>query len=58
MKLLICVLNWRTADMTARAVSRVLDEARKIPAARVCVVDNDSQDGSAEALKLGRRKPV
>jgi N-acetylglucosaminyl-diphospho-decaprenol L-rhamnosyltransferase len=51
MKLLTCLLNWRTADMTLRALEKVLVELRTIPGgARVCVVDNDSQDGSFEKI--------
>lgn len=48
-KVLTVLLNWRTADMTLRA----LDAARSAMAqvvGEVVVVDNDSQDGSFEAM--------
>ena len=50
MKLLACLLNWRTADMTARALDLLVPELRGLGSARVMVVDNDSQDGSLEKL--------
>jgi N-acetylglucosaminyl-diphospho-decaprenol L-rhamnosyltransferase len=49
-KLLGVVLNWRTADLTLRALETLQREARSIPHARVVVVDNDSQDGSFEKI--------
>lgn len=51
MKLLACLLNWRTADMTLRALETLVGEVRGIPGARVCVVDNDSGDGSYEKIR-------
>jgi GT2 family glycosyltransferase len=51
MKLLTCLLNWRTADMTLRALEKVLPEVRAIgDGSRVCVVDNDSGDGSFDKI--------
>lgn len=51
MKVLCSLLNWRTADMTIRALAALVREARNVPGTRICVVDNDSQDGSFEKLK-------
>jgi N-acetylglucosaminyl-diphospho-decaprenol L-rhamnosyltransferase len=50
MKLLTCLLNWRTADMTLAALEAVLPQLESVGDARVCVVDNDSSDGSFEAI--------
>jgi GT2 family glycosyltransferase len=49
-RLLTVILNWRTADLTLRALAAVLDEVRSFHASRVCVVDNDSRDGSFEKI--------
>jgi len=43
------VLNWRTPDLTVRAVRALLDDG--VPAERVVVVDNGSDDGSAERFR-------
>lgn len=43
------ILNWRTADMTRRAVDAALVAMEGVEGALV-VVDNDSQDGSFDAL--------
>ena len=51
MKLLACLLNWRTADMTIRALEKLVVELRHIPRSRACVVDNDSGDGSFEKIR-------
>lgn len=53
MKLLAVLLNWRTADMTLRALDALVPEVRAIPTARICIVDNDSRDGSLETLRAG-----
>lgn len=61
MKVLAILLNWRTADMTTRALEALVREVRSLPTARegartarhsgkIVVVDNDSQDGSFEKL--------
>jgi GT2 family glycosyltransferase len=55
-KLLAVLLNWRTADMTLKALDRLVVEIRKIPGARIVVVDNDSRDGSFERLREGALK--
>jgi hypothetical protein len=46
---LCIILNWRTAEMTARAVEAAITAMQGIDGA-ITVVDNDSQDGSYEAL--------
>jgi hypothetical protein len=55
MKLLAVLLNWRTPDMTLRALDALVPEIRAIPGARICVVDNDSRDGSLDKLTEGVR---
>jgi hypothetical protein len=50
-KLLVSLLNWRTADLTVRALDAVVPELRALGDSKVCVVDNDSQDGSLEKLQ-------
>lgn len=51
MKVLCCLLNWRTAEMSIRALAALVREARTVPGTRICVVDNDSQDGSLATLR-------
>lgn len=46
---LCIILNWRTAEMTARAVESAITAMEGIEGA-ITVVDNDSQDGSYETL--------
>ncbi|MCW1931253.1 glycosyltransferase family 2 protein [Pararhodobacter zhoushanensis] len=46
---LCIILNWRTAEMTARAVEAAITAMQGIEGS-ITVVDNDSQDGSYEAL--------
>jgi N-acetylglucosaminyl-diphospho-decaprenol L-rhamnosyltransferase len=53
MRVLACIVNFRTADLTLRAVESLVPELRALPGSRVCVVDNDSQDGSYERLCVG-----
>lgn len=43
------VLNWRTPDLTERAVRALIGDG--VPADRIVVVDNGSDDGSAERLR-------
>jgi len=51
MSTVLCViLNWRTADMTRRAAESALVAMDGIDGA-ITIVDNDSQDGSFEALQ-------
>ena len=47
---LAVVLNWRSAEMTERAM-RALARALDVLDAEIVVVDNDSRDGSEEALR-------
>jgi N-acetylglucosaminyl-diphospho-decaprenol L-rhamnosyltransferase len=51
MKLLAVLLNYKTAPMTEKALDALLVALEPIPSSRVCIVDNDSQDGSFERLK-------
>lgn len=51
MKLLACILNWRTPDMTMRALASLVEQLVFVPSARVLVVDNNSGDGSYEKLR-------
>jgi len=43
------ILNWRTAEMTVKAVEAAIVAMEEIEGA-ITVVDNDSQDGSFEAM--------
>jgi len=49
------VVNFRTSEMTLRALHALLREMEAIPSARAIVVDNDSGDGSLERLAAGVR---
>lgn len=48
-RVLCVILNWRTAEMTARAAHAAVAAMEGIEGA-ITIVDNDSQDGSFEAL--------
>src|SRR5262245_40978504 len=50
MKLLAVIVNYKTASMTLEALSALARELHAIPGARAIVVDNDSKDGSYEAI--------
>jgi GT2 family glycosyltransferase/serine acetyltransferase len=50
------VVNYRTADLTARAVSALLPELAAVGPAHVIVVDNASGDGSFERLQASARE--
>ena len=50
MKLVVVLINYKTADLTERALESVLREFESIPESRVALIENDSQDGSAEQL--------
>ena len=50
MKLSILVVNWNTRDLVLKCVDSVLRNSPDFPF-EVIVVDNDSRDGSAEALR-------
>lgn len=51
MKLLVCILNWRTPELTLRAVEKVVPQLRLLGDARLCVVDNASGDASFERIQ-------
>lgn len=53
MKLLAVTVNFKTPDMTLKAVGTLLGELGPYPDARVSIVDNDSRDGSLEKLRQG-----
>ncbi len=48
MKLLVVVINYRTPDLTLRAVEAALRELEGIPESAIALVENDSRDGSYE----------
>jgi N-acetylglucosaminyl-diphospho-decaprenol L-rhamnosyltransferase len=50
MKLLSVIINYKTAEMTLRALDALLREMAGIPSAKIVVIDNDSQDGSFDKL--------
>lgn len=50
MKIACVIVNYRTAELTARAVASALVELPAVGSHHVLVVENDSQDGSLEAL--------
>jgi len=54
MMLRTVILNWRTPEMTLRAVESALREMQGF-AGEIVVVDNDSGDGSFETLKAAVR---
>lgn len=53
LKLLAVTVNYKTPEMTLRAVETLLGELGAYPDARVAIVDNDSGDGSLEILERG-----
>ncbi|MDP2339725.1 MAG: glycosyltransferase family 2 protein [Deltaproteobacteria bacterium] len=58
MRVLCCLLNYKTPDMTLQSLDTLLPEVRAVTAAgkgeaRVIIVDNDSKDGSLEKLQAG-----
>jgi GT2 family glycosyltransferase len=54
-KLFTVIVNYKTADMTLKAVEALLPELAPFSDARVVVVDNDSRDGSLETLSRAVR---
>jgi GT2 family glycosyltransferase len=50
-KLLIVIVNYRTADLTIDAVASLASEIDSVAPARVVVVDNASGDGSADRIE-------
>lgn len=51
MRLMIVILNYRTADLTIDCLRSLEQEMRALKDSRVIVVDNDSGDGSAQRLE-------
>jgi GT2 family glycosyltransferase len=49
--LLIVIVNYRTPDLTIDCLRTLAGEIRSIPGVRVVIVDNDSGDGSADAIE-------
>ncbi|MBC8070882.1 MAG: glycosyltransferase family 2 protein [Deltaproteobacteria bacterium] len=52
MKLLVVIVNYKTAELTLRAVASALPDVTKL-GGRITVVDNASGDGSLERLGAG-----
>ena len=48
--ILVLIVNYRTASLTAQAIAAIADEVRARSDAQILVVDNGSADGSAEAI--------
>jgi N-acetylglucosaminyl-diphospho-decaprenol L-rhamnosyltransferase len=53
MKLLTVILNFRTPELTLRAVAAADKAMARFPSARIDIVDNDSRDGSFETIRAG-----
>lgn len=51
MKLLAVIINYRTFELTLRAVEAELRELESFPGSRIALIDNASGDGSAERLQ-------
>lgn len=51
MKLLTIIINYRTPDLTRRAVVSAALATAHVRDSKIVVVDNDSRDGSIEALR-------
>lgn len=49
--LLVVILNYRTAGLTIDCLRSLVPEIPTVPGCKVVVVDNDSQDGSAEKIQ-------
>ncbi len=48
--LLVVIVNYRTAPLTIDSLRALVPEVQSLPGTHVTVVDNDSQDGSAEKI--------
>jgi GT2 family glycosyltransferase len=53
--LLVVVVNYRTPDLTIDCLRTLAEEAPSIPGIHVVIVDNDSGDGSADAIEAAIR---
>lgn len=51
MKILVVIVNWRTADLTVDCLRSIAEEAEALPGMRVVVTDNASGDGSVERIR-------
>jgi N-acetylglucosaminyl-diphospho-decaprenol L-rhamnosyltransferase len=51
MKLLVIIVNYKTADLTIDALASLGPELGRIPGSRAFVVENDSRDGSGQRLR-------
>jgi N-acetylglucosaminyl-diphospho-decaprenol L-rhamnosyltransferase len=51
MKVLVVIVNYRTADLTIACLRSLVDEIRSIPGGRVVVADNASGDDSVAGLQ-------
>lgn len=52
-RLLVAIVNYRTSGLALDAVAAIADEVRARGDTHVVVVDNDSRDGSPEAIAAG-----
>ena len=50
MKLLIVIVNYKTADLTIDCLRSLADQIPAVPDTRVVITDNASGDGSAEKI--------
>ena len=50
MKLLVVIVNYRTADLTIACLRSLVDEIARVPGARVVITDNASGDDSVERI--------
>ncbi|RIL05741.1 MAG: glycosyl transferase family 2 [Proteobacteria bacterium] len=50
MNVLVVLINYKTPELTLRALEAVVGELDRVPGSRVALVDNGSGDGSVETL--------
>ena len=53
MRLLVVIVNWRTADLTVDCLRTLAPEVASVPGTRVVVTDNDSGDDSVTRIRAG-----
>ena len=46
----VTLINYRTPELTLRALASVLEDSQALPGTRVALIENDSQDGSLDSL--------
>ena len=56
MNVLIVLINFRTPELTLRALRAVLGDLATLPDSRVCLIDNGSGDDSPERLRAARAR--